>query len=75
MPQRYGLPATSRQACQLSGASIPFSRIRSSWAKPAPSYGGSVYVGGYYRKNGTYVRGSLAKGWGVYDNFTATVGL
>ncbi|NEJ27606.1 hypothetical protein GR205_06405 [Rhizobium leguminosarum] len=26
-----------------------------SWARPTPSYGGSVYVGGYYRKNGTYV--------------------
>ncbi|MBY5831891.1 hypothetical protein HFN47_22450 [Rhizobium leguminosarum] len=29
----------------------------SAWAKPTPSYGGSVYVGGYYRKNGTYVHG------------------
>ncbi|ACI57409.1 hypothetical protein Rleg2_4147 [Rhizobium leguminosarum bv. trifolii WSM2304] len=33
----------------------------SAWARTTPSYGESVYVGGYYRKNGTYVRGYTRK--------------
>ncbi|MGO8054983.1 hypothetical protein [Rhizobium leguminosarum] len=46
--RRYG----ARSAASRPGGYDGYS----SWARPAPRYGGSVYVRGHYRKNGTNVR-------------------
>ncbi|QAS80173.1 hypothetical protein CO657_19780 [Rhizobium acidisoli] len=57
-PMPESLDAAGRRCGARSAASRPGGYDGySSWARPTPSYGGSVYVRGYYRKNGTYVRG------------------
>lgn len=57
-PTPESLDAAGRRCGLRSAASRPGGYDGyGSWATPVRSYGGSVYVRGYYRKNGTYVRG------------------
>lgn len=56
-PTPDSLDAAGRRCGARSAASRPGGYDGyGSWARAAPTYGGSTYVRGYYRKNGTYVR-------------------